>query len=403
MNRTEGRLRVISRRWCVPPAMLRDPADTLEGEGVLSESPEQLGFLLWRTVQDVTLWAGAGANRRDELFAEGSADRRIAILAAVSLPPVISASVDTLHGMLTLGRRADHELLTLCCLEVSAWAGREAKPHTAIAFAQAGALASPEVAEPALHVGIYARKARQNARAGTWLRRALSLARRQRDRDVYATALVELGGVEESLGDLARADAFYRSAFLAGRRFAVRVARMRAAHALFRLASARADVAEAVHFALNAQSAYKAGAAGGRDLLLDLARFWIDQDDLARAGAALSRLWRSLDTLPRARKLHALALGARVRAKAGTRKGASIVAAAWELLADDEIPDAVRWPAAVDLARAAYTAGDRAAFDRARRAALRLVPQSAFPAVAQALKNLWTGGVPAPGATRSAP
>jgi hypothetical protein len=84
--------------------------------------------------------------------------------------------------------------VTQCCLQVAAWARRSGLARTAVAFAQAGALVSPRYAEAAVHVGAYARAAGgQEARAGTWLRRALGLARRERDRTAYSVALVELG------------------------------------------------------------------------------------------------------------------------------------------------------------------------------------------------------------------
>ncbi|MCA1792118.1 MAG: hypothetical protein LC667_20380, partial [Thioalkalivibrio sp.] len=39
--------RGVSRRWCVPLAMLRDPADKLEGDSILAETPGDFGLLLW--------------------------------------------------------------------------------------------------------------------------------------------------------------------------------------------------------------------------------------------------------------------------------------------------------------------------------------------------------------------
>jgi hypothetical protein len=165
--------RAVPRPWCVPPAIRRDPGDGLEGDHVLAESPGDFGLLLWRTVRDVTLWADTPLERRGELFREGS---RLALLAATEIPPEVSAAVDTLHGMLTLGSRADTELVSQCCLQVAAWARRSGLARTAVVFAQAGALVSPWYAEAAVHVGAYARAAGgQEARAGTWLRRALGL------------------------------------------------------------------------------------------------------------------------------------------------------------------------------------------------------------------------------------
>ena len=94
---TPGRLRrrqLVDRRWCVPPAMLRDPADRLEGDSILSESPGDFGLLLWKTVRDVRLWAEVRPEARGNLFGRGSVDTRLALLAATAVPPQVSASVD---------------------------------------------------------------------------------------------------------------------------------------------------------------------------------------------------------------------------------------------------------------------------------------------------------------------
>jgi hypothetical protein len=92
----------VPRRWCVPTAIMRGPGETVDGSGILAESSGDLGLLLWRTARDVMLWGGTPPNQRGNLFADGSGDARVARLIATDLPSAISASVDTIHGMLTL-------------------------------------------------------------------------------------------------------------------------------------------------------------------------------------------------------------------------------------------------------------------------------------------------------------
>jgi hypothetical protein len=301
-----------ARRWCVPPAIQRDPGDGLEGDHVLEESPGGFGLLLWETVRDVTLWADTPPERRGELFREGS---RLALLAGTDVPPDVSMAVNTLYGMLMPGSRADTELVSQCCLQVAAWARRSGLPRTAVTFAQSAALVSPEYAEAAVHTGAYAREAGgQDARAGTWLRRAVDLARRERDRAAYSVALVELGLLYEGAGDAAQAERHYRMGLRAGRRFSTRAARMRAAHGLFRLARMRDDSASAAQFALSAQAVYEPDAAGAPGLLLDLARFWTDMGEPARVRAALRRAVPALLTMPAAWQLAVLALTVHARA-----------------------------------------------------------------------------------------
>ncbi|HEX6909301.1 MAG TPA: hypothetical protein VF142_02850 [Longimicrobium sp.] len=124
--------------------MERDLGERLDGEHILEESPGDLGLLLWRTARDVALWAMTPEETRAGLFADGTADARVALVTATELPDRISAPMDTLHGLLGEPDRADAEIVMLCCGEIAAWARRADLPHTAVAFAQAGAAAAPE-------------------------------------------------------------------------------------------------------------------------------------------------------------------------------------------------------------------------------------------------------------------
>jgi hypothetical protein len=286
--------------------------------------------------------------------------------------------------MLGEPNRADAEIVMLCCGEVAAWARREGLPHTAVAFAQAGASAAPLSGDAALFVGVCALEARQIARGETWLRRALAVARRERNWSAYSSALVELGAVSERRGKLLRAERFYRMAMRAGRRHRERGARMRAAHALFRLARRKGDDTSAAQFALTAQRAFEADAAGAADLLLDLARFWTDVGEAGRACGALRRLVPALLTMGSAGQLAVFALTARAQAMPGRPNSGSVSwRAAWVLLGNRELPDAVRYTAALDLAHAARIGGDLRAFRAARRAVLSLAPQAEFHAMAK--------------------
>jgi hypothetical protein len=390
MGRGKVRRRGISRRWCVPPAMERDLGERLDGERILEESPGDLGLLLWRTVRDVALWAMTPEESRAALFADGTAGARLRLVTAFELPGKLAAPVDTLHGLLSEPDRADAEIVMLCCGEVAAWARRAGLPHTAVAFAQAGAAAAPLSGDAALFVGVCALQAGQITRADTWLRRAVAVARRERSWSAYSSALVELGAVSERRGKLVRAERFYRLAMRAGRRHRERDARMRAAHALFRMARRKGDDASAAQFALSAQTAFEADAAGAGNLLLDLARFWTDVGEVGRARGALRRLVPALLVMEPAGQLAVLALTARARATPGhPQTGAVSWRAAWVLLGNRELPDAVRYAAALDLAHAARIGGDLRSFRAARRAVLGLAPQAEFPAVVEQMTKLW--------------
>lgn len=264
--------------------------------------------------------------------------------------------------------------------------------HTALAFAQAGALASPDFAEAALHTGIAASAAGQDARAGTWLRRAVSLARREKDWTAYAAGSAELGTIYERRGDTKRAEKFYRVAYRVGGRFKAPTERMRAAHGLFRLARP-GDAGSAAQFALAAQRAYRPHSAGGAELLLDLGRFWTGTGELGRARVVLRRLSTAARSrLTRADQLSSWALTARVFAGSAPTHSAAAASEAWRLMPEGGMPETVRFAAALDLAHAARTAGDLMAFTRAKRETLRLAPPGAFPQVSREVAEMWPDG-----------
>jgi hypothetical protein len=381
-----------SRRWCVPPAILRGPDETLEGAAILVEIPGDLGVLLWRAARDVRLWSEAPPDARENLFADGSGDQRLASLAATDIPSAISAQIDTINGMLTVPGRADADVLTICCLEVAAWARRDGLVHTAVEFAQAGALASPEFAEAALHTGIAAAAAGQDARARTWLRRTVTLARREKDRDAYMAGLLELAAIYERRGDPDRAEHYYRWTYRTSRkRKGASAVRMRAAHGLLRVARPR-DSRKATQFAIAALRAYRPNSQGGPELLLDLAGFWMELGEGDRAAAVLRLLARFRSFLSPADQLASSALTARVLAGRDPKLSTAAEQEAWRLFADETLPQDVRFRAALDLAHAGCSTGDLAAFTRAKREVLRLAPQEVFPRVSSEVAALWPEG-----------
>lgn len=377
------------RRWCITPAMLRGPGETIEGGDLLEEVRDDLGVLLWRTVRDVSLWGETPAEERADLFAGAGDALRLAPPAATQLPPPLVQPLETIHALLGDSGRAGAAELSACCLAAAAWARGEGLVHTAIAFAQAAALASPQLAEAALWTGTAAAAAGQHVRAESWLRRAVDLARRDKDRPSYATALVKLGLLYERRGNYARAEQLYQHGHRAARRGRVRRERMRSAHGLLRIARQVGDARQAVQFALAAQQACRPSMEGGPELLLELARFWTDAGDADQARFALKRLGPAWSRLAKADQLTCAALTA--RAFAGTAEPAARAAAdrARHLLADESIADDVRFAAALDLAHAARAAGDLVAFTRAKGVVLRLAPAESFAAVASEVAELW--------------
>lgn len=382
--------RIVVRRWGLTPTLRYAPGEAFEGAGLLSEVPGALGLLLWRTARDVALWGDSSPTERSSLFATESIDQRIEFLAAsCPVPPEASSAVHSLNVSLSLASQADSGELTVGCLEVAAWARSAGLFQTAITFAQAGAIASPADSDAALHTGIYASAAGQAARAETWLRHAVGLARQERNGVAYCDALVELGAIAEARGETDKARRDYTNAFRAARRTGARRARMRSAYALFQMGrasgwSGRQSFAEA------AQTAYESGVPGGVDMLLGLARYWAAGGRLDAARDALGRIRMADEALPSSTQLQMAAFAARLYGASQMPGDAAAEAAvAWDRMSDEEVSDAVRLGAARELVRAAVLTVDRAAFTRAKRAVLRLVAPADYPGAVAHLAAIW--------------
>jgi tetratricopeptide (TPR) repeat protein len=375
------------------------PGETLEGASLLAELQGDFGVLLWRTVRDLSLWVATPPRARAGLFAAASADVRLARLAMTDVPPRIAAPIDTIQGMLTRADRADAGVLTICCLEIAAWAREAGLPHTAVAFAQAGALISPEFAEAALRTGMAALAVHQDARAATWFRRAVALARREGDWATYAAGLIEAASVEERRGTAERAEQLFRLASRAARRFKNPDVYVRAALGHFRLARRRGDTAAAAAHARSAGRTFRREVEPGPEALLDLARFWTEAGDLDEARSDLRRLVPRRAELSREDQLSSWALTARVFAKADPAFSAEAVAEAWNVLLDSTLLEGARIAAGLDLAHAARQAGDDAAFTRAKNVVLALAPGEGADGIAAEVARLWSTA-PEPAALR---
>jgi hypothetical protein len=389
--------RITLRRWGLTPTLRYGPGEAFEGAGLLSEVPGALGLLLWRTARDVALWGDSLPAERSSLFAAESIDQRIEFLAAsCPVPPEASSAVHSLNVSLSLASQADSGELTVGCLEVAAWARSAWLPQTATTFAQAGAIASPENSDAALHTGLYALAARQIARGETWLRHAVGLARQEGNGAAYCDALVELGAIAEGRSDLDGARRDYTNAFRAARRSGARRARMRSAYALFRLANA-GEWSARQPFAAAAQKAYESGAPGGVEMLLEVARYWVEGGRFDLALNALGRIRKTGESVPSSLQLRVAAYAAYVYGASEMPSNAAAEAEiAWTLMDCNDVPDPVRLSAARALVRAAVLTGDLAAFTRGKRAVLRLVAPADYRGAVAHLAAIWPDGAACP-------
>jgi hypothetical protein len=275
------------RRWHLTPPLLHG-SEALEGGEILHEAAGGLGVALWQAARDVTLWSLAPPAERGGVFSEGAAARRRGATAAAE-GTGIEGSFETLLGMVTEPSRASAPAVSLACRQIAQWAESEGRRGTALAFAQAGALAMPGDVGAAFAMGRMAHGAGDAARAEVWYRRAIGLARRSRDWRLYARSFRGLGRLASERGDAPAARYHLIRALRGGRRGGMRLEQAIALHELFLVVTQANRVEEADRLAVAAFEAYGSRDDRLRALATDLVAAWGSQgrSDLAAPLAAV--------------------------------------------------------------------------------------------------------------------
>lgn len=161
-----------------PPAILFGPDEVFTGTSIVQEFQEQAGTVLWQAVRDVVLWSSSPRDRRASLFARSALSRTLKrVKRATAAAPELRAMLVELNTAV-LGGAGTPETVAAASLCVSQWAEDHERLATALAYAQAAALANPTDAGAAVSVGRLAAIRGENPRAETWYRRAAVLARR---------------------------------------------------------------------------------------------------------------------------------------------------------------------------------------------------------------------------------
>lgn len=271
------------RRWRRPPPFLRE-GPGLAGAEILDEIPASLGLVLWQTARDVELWSEIPADKRDDLFGAAAERRRLAqILSLDHSAAAVDAPLRAVASMLAHPADTAPEAVMLACQRISQWAEAQDAMATALAFAQAAALAAPGSAREALRVGRLARRRGQHARAEGWLQRAIVLARQQRDRGTHAFAYTSLGNLHFIRGNVPAAERYQRRALGIARRYSLHLRAAAALHDLFVVCAESGRDAEAIQLAREALQAYGPRHARVAALAHDVAYYWMRRGEFARA------------------------------------------------------------------------------------------------------------------------
>jgi tetratricopeptide (TPR) repeat protein len=274
--------RKTQRRWRVPPALKRGD-EIFEGLGVLDEVQGERGLVLWQSLRDALLWAEAWDDERTALFAADAERSRMAMILTAQPAPELEEPLGVLARMLGEPTQISQEMVALACRRISQWADDEGLLTTALAFAQAAATVTPGDAGTAFAVGKLARRRAEYARAETWFRRTIALARQIGDWTTYSQAFLGLGRMYLQRGNLPAARRFLIRSARAAQRNSLHSIEGMALHDMFGVAveAGRADEARDL-----ARAAFDAYGPQNPDLLRlgqDVAYWWITQGFFGRA------------------------------------------------------------------------------------------------------------------------
>lgn len=294
-------------RWHVPPALVHGN-ETLEGTEMLEEFSGAVGLALWQSMRDVTLWAAAReAGDRVDLFHPGAHEQRLRQLDQAGIDAAIDAPLRVLARISADATGVTEDELLAACRDVSAWAEAQGRLSTAIAFAQAGALAAPANAAAGFRVGQLTKRKPEYARAESWFRRVIGLGRQAKDWASYSEAFLGLGELYTLRGNFPAARRFHVRALRAAKRHGLRDIQGRALHAMFVIArDTRPE--DALELARQAFRAYGSTHTQLPTLARDLASYWMDRGRFAQALAVFQAL-APHQTTPEERMLNTAAIG----------------------------------------------------------------------------------------------
>jgi tetratricopeptide (TPR) repeat protein len=275
------------RRWRVPPALTHGDTDAFEGLSVLDEISGELGMVLWQSLRDAMLWGRSNQAERGTLFTEGAERARIAAVLTAGAPVEVEEPLKAIAAMVGGAETAREENVALACREVSLWAESRGLLKTALAYAQAAAVVTPADPAASYNVGKLAKRNAENARAETWFRRTVAIARQAGDWPTYALAFLGLGNLYAQRGNFPAARRFLMRALKAAARNSLHDIEGMALHDLFAIAGENGDVDEANELARRAYDAYGPLHPNLKRLARDVAYFWSTQGYFAPALAVL--------------------------------------------------------------------------------------------------------------------
>ncbi len=360
----------LPRRWRTPPPLTRG-SESLEGMEILREVGGEVGILLWQAYRNVMFWASTDPGERGRLFSPEAGRKRAADLAEARIPDELRGPLSGFAEMLSAPDSTHGEAVAQACTGVARWAEDEGHVNTALAFTQAASVASQRNARLALAVGKLARRRNELARAETWFRHTVMVARQIGDWDSYSRAYIALGNMLITRGNLPAAAKMHIKALRAARRKGLQQIQGMALHDLFVIADELGRDEQAQEYARQAFRAYGPGHPRVPVLGHDIAYFWMQRGYFGQALEVFQRLEGHMNDA----RMRLLLASNIARAAAGTGNR-ELFRKAWtqvyRMIKDPDLQGVVA-NATLELALGAAALGE---WDRAEQAAQESLEQA---------------------------
>jgi tetratricopeptide (TPR) repeat protein len=272
----------VPRRWRTPPPLTRG-AESLEGMEILREVGGEVGVLLWQAYRNVMFWSTTDEGERGHLFSPSAGERRRQELDEARVPAELTGALGAVAAMLASPDGIAGGEVADACTAIARWAEEEGHMNTALAYTQASSVASPRNARLALAVGQLARRRAELARAETWFRHTIMVARQIGDWESYSRAYIALGNMLVRRGNFPGAHRMHIKALRAARRKGLPQIQGMALHDLFVIATETNRNAQAEDYARQAFRAYGPTHPSTPALAHDVAYYWMNQGYFARA------------------------------------------------------------------------------------------------------------------------
>lgn len=350
-----------------PPLLFE--SEPFEGAALLSEHAGALGVVLWKSLRDVSAWTEADPADRRVLFPPAAAQERADELAGSAAEPELWAPLLVIQQLLAAPVEVDHPRLVHACRAIARWGERRGFSAVQLAFTQAAARLAPESPRLAYAVGRLARDRGEYARAESWLRASIRLARRT-DWHTYALAYLSLGTLYQQLGNYPAARIVNLRGYRTAVRRRVRALEGLALHNLFAIATEMLDFKRGHEYARAACQCYGPAHPHFPALVHDVGCFWILHGCFGRAAAVLEGVLPRFKHSPY--RVLVLANLARAAAAGGRRDlYESSYSEALRMLPETSSQEraAQVW---MNLARASASAGDHLRAQAAAEAALEI-------------------------------